>query len=126
MPQHVRHASAWSPTTRRTALLTCSAGLKPAPRQVIEKREAREKKKKARKVGAGCCVWGAGLQQLLLLCLAHPPGPAPARPRRACPHLCPRTSPPAACLQQRKLTRVTNVHLAHLLEGEAPTNIETA
>ncbi|KAL4857776.1 General transcription factor IIE subunit 2 [Chlorella vulgaris] len=51
-------------------------GLKPAPRQVIEKREAREKKKKARKV--------------------------------------------------RRLTKVTNQHLKHLLEGDAPTNIENA
>lgn len=51
-------------------------GLRPAPRAVVEKREAREKKKRARKA--------------------------------------------------RRLTKVTNLHLKHLLEGDAPVNIETA
>lgn len=41
------------------------AGLKPAPRQVIEKREAREKKKKARKVRRLTRVTNVHLKHLL-------------------------------------------------------------
>ena len=41
------------------------AGLKPAPRQVLEKREAREKKRKARKVRRLTKVTNMHLKHLL-------------------------------------------------------------